>query len=601
MPMISTPALDEESRQTLTSPLQKGDGPARVARIVEILLLLLAAVFFGLYFVHLKADFPNHSPWMDWAKYTDEGWYGDAAIRHYQLGHWNVPGDFNPGAAIPMWPLLEAVLFRFTGVSVVAARAFSVTIFGLSLLSGYLLLRRWTVEEGAGKRSIAPAVAVLLLAANPFSYVFNRMAIVEPLLVLLTLLALLAASSAGTRAVLAETTSHGQKMWEVARLWMPSLWLGLLLPMMVLTKTTALFLFPALLWMLWAATGYQRKPFMKAAVLSGGIGTTIWLAYYGLLVRPRFLADYQYLFSANGYTKVTLDTFTTQLTGTINAGTWFGTPLFAVALAAAAVAIVAMWRKGLHSNPLSVSLLLWIIGYSAFMVYHASIRSRYYLLLVTPYTLLATIVFDPLFARIASLVGRNAVDGSTGPPSARRKKIWLDAAALMVVGALAVGLAQDARTTFKFVRHPEYTFVNAAAGVRAAIERERAAHPDHSRLLLSISGSDISLTTGIPSICDDFGTMELVDRLAAYKPGWFATWNYIEDDKMDAMTPTFHLERVAAFPAFDDPDRNLLILYRLDPASAARRTRRPSWRRYMNNPRRQKAKLAAKSAVPLTH
>lgn len=601
MPMISIPALDEESRQTLTSPLEKRDGPARVARTVEILLLLLAAVFFALYFVHLKADFPNHSRWMDWAKYTDEGWYGDAAIRHYQLGHWNVPGDFNPGAAIPMWPLLEAVLFRFTGVSVVAARAFSVTIFGLSLLSGYLLLRRWTVEEGgAGKRSIAPAVAVLLLAANPFSYVFNRMAIVEPLLVLLTLLALLAASSAGTRAVVAETTSHGQKMWEVARLWMPSVWLGLLLPMMVLTKTTAVFLFPALLWMLWGATGYQRKPFMKAAALAGGLGASVWLAYYGLLVRPRFLADYQYLFSANGYTKVTLDTLTTQLIGTINAGTWFGTPLFGVALAAAAVAVVAMWRKGLHSNPLSVSLLLWIVGYSAFMVYHASIRSRYYLLLVTPYTLLATNVFDPLFARL-TFVGRwNAVDSSSAVPATRRNKVLLDMAALVVVGALAVGWAQDARTTFKFVRHPEYTFVNAAAGVRDAIERERAAHPDHSRLLLSISGSDISLITGIPSICDDFGTMELVDRLAAYKPGWFATWNYVEDDKMDAMTPTYHLERVAAFPAFDDPDRNLLILYRLDPSSAAGRSPRPGRRRYMNNFRRRKAKPLA-NATPVAH
>ena len=42
---------------------------------VSILLLGIAAVFFALHFVHLTADFPNHSPWMDWSKYTDEGWY----------------------------------------------------------------------------------------------------------------------------------------------------------------------------------------------------------------------------------------------------------------------------------------------------------------------------------------------------------------------------------------------------------------------------------------------------------------------------------------------------------------------------------------------
>ena len=52
--------------------------------------------------------------------------------------------------------------------------------------------------------------------------------------------------------------------------------------------------------------------------------------------------------------------------------------------------------------------------------------------------------------------------------------------------------------------------------------------------------------------------------MAKYKPGWFATWNDVEDDKMEALAPMYRLERVAAFPAFDDPERNLLILYRLD-------------------------------------
>ena len=59
--------------------------------------------------------------------------------------------------------------------------------------------------------------------------------------------------------------------------------------------------------------------------------------------------------------------------------------------------------------------------------------------------------------------------------------------------------------------------------------------------------------------------MPLEDRAALYRPGWYATWNQVDDDKMDALSPIFHLERVAAFMAFDDPERNLLILYRLDP------------------------------------
>ena len=72
--------------------------------------------------------------------------------------------------------------------------------------------------------------------------------------------------------------------------------------------------------------------------------------------------------------------------------------------------------------------------------------------------------------------------------------------------------------------------------------------------------------------------MDLAVRVRAYQPGWYVAWNQVDDDKMDALTPTYHLQRVAAFPAMDDPERNLLILYRLDPAAPSeppRRHRKP--------------------------
>ena len=75
--------------------------------------------------------------------------------------------------------------------------------------------------------------------------------------------------------------------------------------------------------------------------------------------------------------------------------------------------------------------------------------------------------------------------------------------------------------------------------------------------------------TGLPSICDDFGTMDLAIRISTYRPGWYVAWNHVDDDKMEALARFYHLQRVAAFPAMDDPERNLLILYRLDPAKPA--------------------------------
>ena len=53
----------------------------------------------------------------DWAKYTDEGWYGDAAIRAHLFGNWYLAGDFNPALLFRCGPLLVWLLYFFTGVS----------------------------------------------------------------------------------------------------------------------------------------------------------------------------------------------------------------------------------------------------------------------------------------------------------------------------------------------------------------------------------------------------------------------------------------------------------------------------------------------------
>ena len=138
--------------------------------------------------------------------------------------------------------------------------------------------------------------------------------------------------------------------------------------------------------------------------------------------------------------------------------------------------------------------------------------------------------------------------------------------AVLAVIVFAGILLPDARLTLSYVLHPQYTFVSMADQIADYIHRDQQQHPAHSPLLLSISGSDISLITGVPSICDDFGTDDLVDRVDRYKPGWYAAWGFIEDDKMDALTPAFRVKRVATFPAMDDPNRNLMVLYRLEPA-----------------------------------
>ena len=535
--------------------------PPRVVQAIEALILLIAAVFFALHAVHLNADFPNHSPWMDWAKYTDEGWYGDGAIRHFQRGQWYVPGDFNPAAALPVWPLLEAALFRFTGVSLTAARALTVAIFGLILLASYALLGRWhhlsseytsSDRKNRSAATLAPAVAVLLLAVSPFCYVFTRIAILEPLLILFTLLALLAASYSPSVEQLGSTAPIRRRILNS----LPLLALGVLLPLMVLTKTTAIFLFPAIAWLLWARAGYSLRRFLRLAAPAATLAIVAWLCYYIFAVRPHFLSDYRYLFSANGYTGITPSTLLVVAGKTIADGRWIGHLLCPMALLA--VVSVFLLRPTLLRNPLVPALLLWAAGYVAFLAYHNNLQPRYYLVLAIPLTLLVPVVF------------LNLLDSSSGERSVNRTALRR-MAATSIASALAILAISDARQTWHYVRTPDYAFSTAAAQIRKIVSSDST----HNPLILSISGSQLSLMTGLPSICDDFGTMDLPVRIQAYRPGWYVTWNQVDDDKMDALTPLYHLQRVAAFPAFDDPERNLLIVYRLDPATTPSTPPRP--------------------------
>ena len=516
-------------------------------RVLEALMLAVAAVFLVLHGVHLRADFPNYSQWMDWAKYTDEGWYGDAAIRHFNQGHWYVLGDFNPAVALPVWPALEAVVFRFTGVTVTAARGLTVFVFALTLVVVYFLMRRFPAV-GAGKRPLAPALAVLLLATSSFCFVFERLAILEPLLILLGLVSVLVASyllpSAGARSAEDSVRAAGapmEKATPVGRSWYAPSWpqvlLGVLLPVMVLTKTTAIFLLPAILYPVWLAAGLRWRRFAAVCAPTALIACVLWGAYFFGFVRPHYLVDYKYLFSANQYTNVDQSPVWQLVRDTLVDGMWMDRMLYPMALMFFAAAVTV--ERRLWRNPLFATIALWIGGYFFFLAWHNNLQPRYYLVIAVPMTMLAAQAADFVWQR-------------------------RPVTAALLAPLFAVAIVFNAVQTVGFVRRPEYSLVNAAAEIKKVVDAE----PNHSRLVLSISGSELSLMNGVPSICDDFGTIELADRVKKYKPGWFVTWNYVEDDKMDALNALYTLERVAAWPVMDDPDRNLLIIYRLVPRDA---------------------------------
>lgn len=500
-------------------------------RWVYALWLILICGFAVLHALHLSADFPNHSPWFnDWAKYTDEGWYGNAAIRAHLFGHWYLPGDFNPAPAVPIWPFFEWLLFFITGVTVEAARGLAVAFFFANLALSYLLLR------ARGPLWMA-LLALTLLVTSPFLYCFSRLAILEPMLMAFTLVAL----------------NLAIRLPRFRRPFLVSAVIGLLFTLMLLTKTTAVFLLPALGWAMLLPLWQHRKLALRcalAAALTSVASFGLWMAF---VARLGLLPDYKYLFFVNTYPKPAHFYWPLlSLWWSVHGGLWVDhilIPMAGLVVLGAALAWRSPWGRTLLLDPVFGASVLAVAGYILFMTYQDHPQPRYY----------AILAFFCIF-----LVAQGAA-ALLGSHDATRRLGWA------VVTLAAVAALTNSIWTLSYAAQPEYTFVDAAWQLTHFIDQ----HPNGKRLLVSISGDQITLVTHLPALCDDFGTPsatypDLEAKLALYQPGWFATWNDLDPGTLADIHTHFSLEQVATFHAFDDPDRNVLVLFKLHPLPAGR-------------------------------
>jgi hypothetical protein len=492
---------------------------------------VLIALFVALHAWHLQADFPNHTPWFhDWAKYTDEGWYGNAAIRAHLFGNWYLPGDFNPAPAVPVWPFLEWLLFFVTGVTVAAARGLAVAFFFLNLLLSVLLLR------GRGPRWV-PWLALTLLATSPFLYCFTRLAILEPLLVALTLAAL----------------NLAVRLPRMRRPDIGAASIGLLFTLMLLTKTTAVFLLPALAWAIWVAFGSGRKVALRCIAVAGFVSAFSFGVWMGCVARSGLMVDYRYLFYINSYPKPhNLWWPFVSLWWSFHGGLWVDrilVPLTGLILLVVLAGWRTLWGRTLLQDPVFGASALAIAGYILFMTLQNHPQPRYF----------AVVIY---FCAFLLAQGMGVLISSAG----RIGQVGWGALAV-AIGAIAT----NAAWVTGYAMHPEYTFVHAAQQLTRYIDQ----HPNGRRLLVSISGDEITLMTHLPSLCDDFSTPipgmpDLPAKLASYQPGWYAAWNDLDPGTLADLHTHFSLEQVATFHALDDPQRNALVLFKLHPLAGGR-------------------------------
>ncbi len=479
-----------------------------------------------LHALHLSADFPNYTPWHeDWAKYTDEGWYGNAAIRAHLFGNWYLPGDFNPAVALPVWPFLEWLLFFFTGVSVTAARGLAVACFFVNLLLIYWLMRarspRW-----------AGLLAVTLVVTSPFLYSFSRLAILEPSLMTLLLTAL----------------NLTARLNRLRRPLLVSVAIGLLYALMMLTKTTAVFLLPGLAWAVLMATRKNVRQAVACLAACAAAAAATYGGWLAFIASRGLFPDFKYLFFINTYPKPYNPLWPVYaLWWSFHGGLWVDhivIPLAGVCAVGALAAWKSAWGRELVLDPLFGAAVLIVAGYIAFMTYQNHPQPRYFAVIAVFCMLLVAQVSSTLLAQAVPL---------------RRLGFGVVALAL---GAIVV----NAAWTVSFATHPQYTLVTAAEELTRYID----AHPNGNRLMVATSGDEITLITHLPTLCDDFGTEDLPKKTARYQPGWFATWNDFDPGTLADLHTHFSVEQVATFHAMDDSERNVLVLFKLHPLPAGK-------------------------------
>jgi 4-amino-4-deoxy-L-arabinose transferase-like glycosyltransferase len=416
-------------------------------------------------------------------------------------GHWHLAGDYNPAVVLPIWPLLLAALFRLTRVSFVAARALNVSFSIATVVLVYYLMLRYR-----GSR-MAAASAAVLLAASPFAFAFARLAALDTLIVFEWVLCLLVAS-------------YAAKRWAAGAL-------CLLVPVLLLTKTTALVVVPAIFWLLWKKS---RRACVWVAVVTG----VVMAAYPLLVLHSRYAVDYHYFFEINAMAKVVWKQTGCFLAQLFENGLWVDPFLYPASLAALVLSVV--WLRPLWKNPLFAGCWIALAAQAVFILRRQDdYAPRYFLVMLVPMILICVFTVSELMAR-QRLLG------------------WLSAA------ALAVGVMLNLGQIEQFLHQRQYHFYSAARSI-AAIVDANAAQP---RLILGTSADQLSLMTGLPSINDSYTSEDLTEKARAYQPGWYLGWNDLDQDILDSLSE-WRLEEVAHYPVFDRTERDRLTLYRMVP------------------------------------
>ena len=147
---------------------------AKIKQIALLIFILLIGFLFR--FINLKGDASAGDISRSGVFYVDEGTYAHNVVNKALFGEWLLQDDYNAMSNVPVFSLFQYAVVKLLGVGLAPVRCGAIFYSLLALLLLWLILK-----------SVDPDVAIFALilgAVNYFFIIYNRLALLENLLVL---------------------------------------------------------------------------------------------------------------------------------------------------------------------------------------------------------------------------------------------------------------------------------------------------------------------------------------------------------------------------------------------------------------------------------
>ncbi len=236
------------------------------------LLVIILFTATAIRYLHLDADPPVGDISRSGVFYMDEGTYAHNVVNKILFGSWFIPNEYNAIANIPLFSLLQYLVLKVFGVSIVSMRIGAISYAMLFMIILWLLIR---------KMDRYGAVLVFALAGfNYFFMIYNRLALLENMLVLFLII---------TAVCLYQYTQHQRPGWLVTAVVI--FWAG------YFVKATVLFFLPLILLTIFIQPLPPQKK-VRHLWLYFALSSVILIVMYVLWVQPHSF-DWNYFQKRN--------------------------------------------------------------------------------------------------------------------------------------------------------------------------------------------------------------------------------------------------------------------------------------------------------------